>query len=394
MNSHKLVILTFICFSCLGLPIGHESGFLGNTTSRPGDIGAALVFPSATAFTKYDDIKIYFGLIYTRQEIGSIGDSELEGTGSSFESQFIPYFTGFAGELFGLTFTNFVTYSGTNNGQFDLNIPSISGGGKANVQFEETVLGISVAKKYERFSLGASFSLEIQGSKTFSTFEGVSGGNTFLQTTNNITKFIIINSIISASYKEERHFFSAGLDFPGIKYSSSSRTETFLLEDGSGDVIRLKSENKPDYKSNTSLNLGYSYLSANWAPSVDLFYDLKNIDINISRNEDRNRANFSDDVLIKFGLRSPELKLPTNRVFKGSTYSYLFGLQYRQIDTVNESTDEENTGRTYQFSFGFKLANRKTSPIFGVYYEDEKSTSNSGSKVFGLMYSSNYNIFD
>lgn len=133
---------------------------------------------------------------------------------------------------------------------------------------------------------------------------------------------------------------------------------------------------------------------ASWAPSVDLFYDLKNIDINISRNEDRNRANFSDDVLIKFGLRSPEFKLPTNRVFKGSTYSYLFGLQYRQIDTVNESTDEVNTGRTYQFSFGFKLANRKTSPIFGIYFEDEKSTSNSGSKVFGLMYSSNYNIFD
>ncbi|MFG1492852.1 hypothetical protein [Halobacteriovorax sp. ZH4_bin.1] len=384
MSLFRIVALVLLSLSLFALPIGHESGFLGNTTSRPGDIGAALVFPSATAYLKHDEIKIYFGLMYTRQDI------DVEGTqGSDFESQFIPYFTGFAGDFFGITFTNFVTYSGTNNGTLAFDINGIRG--SANIQGEETVLGISAAKKLnKKIALGFSGSLNIQSSKTFSTFYGNIGGDEYLQTINNRTKYIIINTLLSASYIEKNHFLSASLAFPGIKYSSSSTQESFLRLNADPTVF-TRETTKPSYKSNPGINLGYSYLSpTSWSPSFEIFYDISKDIISFDPNQEQNRNKFSDDIWLKLGLSSPEYTM--SKFYKGTTYSFLLGFQYREVENRVAEDLPENISRTYEASVGFKLTNRKASPIFGLYYQTQDGASDTS--VIGLMYSSNYNIFD
>ncbi|EPZ49632.1 hypothetical protein M902_0896 [Bacteriovorax sp. BAL6_X] len=370
--------------SLFALPIGHESGFLGDTTSRPGDIGAALVYPSATAYLKRDEIKIYFGLMYSRQDI-DVEESE----GSDFESQFIPYFTGFAGDLFGITFTNFVTYSGTNNGTLSFNTNGLKG--NVNIQAEETLLGISAAKKLnEKFAIGFSGNLNIQSSKTFSTFYGSIGGSDYLQTVNNRTKYIIINTLLSASYIEREHFLSASLAFPGIKYSSTSIEESYHRIDADPAVF-TREVSKPDYKSNPGINIGYSYLSpVSWSPSFEIFYDISKDIISFDPNQEQNRNNFSDDFWLRFGLSTPEYTM--SKFYKGTTYSFLFGLQYREVENKVSEELPETISRTYEASMGFKLTNRKASPIFGLYYQNQDGGSDTS--VVGLMYSSNYNIFD
>ncbi len=384
MSLFRIVTLVLFSLSLFALPIGHESGFLGNTTSRPGDIGAALVFPSATAYLKRDEIKIYFGLMYSRQDI------DVEGTaGSDFESQFIPYFTGFAGDFFGITFTNFVTYSGTNNGTINFSTNEFKG--SADIQAEETVLGISAAKKLnDKFAVGFSGSLDIQSSKTFATFYGNIAGSEYLETVNDRTKYIIINTLLSASYIERKHFLSASVLFPGIKYSSSSTQESFSRVDADPAVFN-RVVSKPSYKSNTGLNIGYSYLSTDsWSPSFEIFYDISKDIISFDPNQEQNRNNFSDDIWLKLGLSTPEYTM--SKFYKGTTYSFLFGLQYREVENRVAQDLPENITRTYEASMGFKLTNRKASPIFGLYYQNQNGPSDTS--VIGLMYSSNYNIFD
>lgn len=384
MSLIKVISLIAIGFKALALPIGHESGFLGNTTSRPGDIGAALVFPSATAYTKYDEIKIYFGLMYSRQDIEIAGAE-----GSDFEGQFIPYFTGFAGDFFGFTFTNFVTYSGTNNGTVAFNRAGVQG--TASIQAEETVLGISAAKKInDNFAIGFSGSLDLQSSKSFTTFYGNVSGTEYLETINNRTKYVIVNTLLSASYIEREHFFSTSIAFPGMKYSSSSDEESFYRIDADPAVVS-KDSRKPSYKSNPGLNLGYSYLSmTSWSPSIELFYDISSDIISFDFDQEKNRTSFSDDIWIRFGLSSPEYTL--SKFAKGTTFSFLFGVQYREVESRVSEEAEISKSKSYEVSFGYKLTNRKASPIFGLYYQKQDDVS--AANVIGLMYSSNYNIFD
>lgn len=378
-------LIVLYSFQCFALPIGHESGFLGDTTSRPGDIGSALVFPSATAYIKRDEIKIYFGLMYMRQEV------EVGEFGGGFENQFIPYFTGFAGDFFGLTFANYVTYSGTNNGRFNFNeaVGSDTIDGTIDIQAEQTVIGGSVAKKFEKFSLGFSANLAVESIKTFTTLKGNLAGNDFLASQKEFSKNLVINSLISGSYLERNHFFSVGLSFPEIKYSSSKESElTSLLS--SGNIQEQVSHTHPRSDGDFGLNLGYSYLSLAWAPSIDIYYNLDKEFLTIRSGESVNRANFNQDTLYKIGLSSPEYVM--NHFFKGTSYSFLFGFQYREVSIGEEGDGILRTNKTHQYSIGYKLINRKTSPIFGIYYENEKNETST--KVVGLMYSSNYNIFD
>lgn len=68
-------------------PLGHEASFLGNSTARPGDIGASLFFPSATAFHDNQDLRIYSGLAYQIYKV------KTEGFASNIDKELIPYFS-------------------------------------------------------------------------------------------------------------------------------------------------------------------------------------------------------------------------------------------------------------------------------------------------------------
>lgn len=319
--------------------------------------------------------------MYTRQDI------ELDGIGSSFENQFIPYFTGFAGDFFGLTFTNYVTYTGANHGKLIFSSNGIDG--QIDTQSEESIIGGSVAKIYGKFALGISANLAIRSARAYASFYGDSGGTPTLTTVNSYTKMLIINSLASASYKEGPHFFNLGVTFPGIKYSGSNDLKK-VEQNGANPTSVTNEKSHPDFESTSGINFGYSYLSGGWTPSIDIFYNTDNDIINLNFSDSEERSNYTSDINLKFGLSTPEYRM--ERFYKGTTYSFLLGAQYHEVESQVDETEPIERTKTYQYSVGVKLTNRKTSPIFGVYYQNDQGLSRS--TAWALMYSSNYNIFD
>lgn len=365
----------FQCSIALAVPEGYEGAVLGNSSARPGDIGAAVSFPSLLAFQKNTETRIYSGI--------SVIQDDFDGDPTHLnkdKQKFIPHFTATSYIFRDFFIANYVAYRGVTDKHEEIRNVENYQFASADVSTEEIEFGIAAAKKLnEKWSFGLD--LSAIRSKEFNSAKiafNSGGNNRLISYEEEKVSYDLIVSL-SASYQHRNHFYTLGLSSPNYQFDSNG--ESRYLEQRGNQVAIVRTEDlNPTIETPSRINIGWSFEIGNYTFTTELHHYFDYIKEKQSEDSVFQDENLTIDNETEFrgGVK----------VARESTDLYFGTLISSGARSQDQSYQE---AQKYLFSTGIKLKNQTSKPLFGMFYLVDRYEE-SELKSIGFNYSTEYSF--
>lgn len=367
----KFLLILTISLNVFSVPFqnAHRAGFLGNTSSRRGDIAGTIFFPSVLSLDANNSTYLYGG---TKANFTQVKG----GKNINYDQQrvdFVPYYTASVFSFENWKLSTFFNFTGDLNISASVDEPTLMQRFDVHSEQRSSKLGLSFSRKlYEKFSVGLSVFLELEERYT----QFISTKKTSLQYlafSQSEEKNLNLNANLSFSYTDQG-VYSLGFILPQLKVDEKNKLEAVDFLEGDG---LTESSEKYNYSGNKSFGLAFGFSGEKLSiltPSVDII--LMNEYEGVSSFENI-EYEFGYSYSLAFGLDF-DLFEKTNLLLG---YNYFSGDENK---TVNETDSLTNT-----FSLGFELKSFKSRPIVGFNYIHYNGTQ---TKLLSLSFSSTYEV--
>lgn len=372
-----LIIKLILAPLAFCLPIGHESGLLGNTTSRPGDIGSILNFPSALAFDDDDTTRLYAGLMYYQLRIN--GNDSVQ---SSTDNSFVPYFTATTFRFGKYKVTTYGQYADDKRTKVQVHLESSNTEGVIDITGHELQFGASLARKINgNLSVGLNNEIALKSEDQITYISGVIDGRDYLSIYSSKMDFVILTEKLALSWQNGQHFFSWAIKSPSIILNRVGKENSRTLVAGE-NIEAQQSDFKPYIRESWRLSAGYSWDLYYFHPTIEVNYHLADSYTEVRSELSPSRTNVKKSKGYFNIAAGAEVRISQQSIMLGTNWSQSQAAQGGQ----------EYGEDFFSASLGVKLKSLESHPIIGIYFEQEKNSTGLGTNLVGIMYSTNYNL--
>ncbi len=350
-------------------PQGGKSGLLGNTASRPDDIGSAQVYPSAIT-TLVGDTKLFSGLMYYQ--------ASLNGQKDELKSKLVPFFTGTQYQVGELQVATYFTYEDSFSGRTKLSL--LNGAFRADLSGtdENLVLGVPVAIRLSpEWSLGAAAIVSAFTSETRLVASNVNPPNSFLLSTDSTQTLYLLGWTLSASHEAGPNFWSLALRTAHWKLAGSGHEVVNLFRQGA-DPNEVAQDYEPRQSFPWVASIGWSLASGMLRPAFDLQYFFPRSSVVTDG------ASASDSRQLTF---EPTFALSAGLAVELGSVSWLTGVRFKRKTFERSGYDEP---MILNLSLGLQLNTWQSHPTVGVFFEQAKGRSSV--ELYGLSYTTRYDL--